>query len=166
MERYDTGLSIIAAAQQARDAGDYSEAHAQFVKGIEELMKLVLEEQNEDTKNLVRKHVARFMDEAEKMVVQPSPKAKSTQAKAQGLETRAQKAQKDLKFGVALGLYTEAAAEYKMLRQESLGKQRDRAGERALAMIEKAEHLQNLTRKINGNRDSGGSGRLYAGNAW
>ena len=38
MELYEAGLSIIAAAQQARDAGDHSKAHRQFVKGIEELI--------------------------------------------------------------------------------------------------------------------------------
>ena len=37
MERYEAGLSIIAAAQQARDAGDHSKAHRHLVKGIEEL---------------------------------------------------------------------------------------------------------------------------------
>jgi len=148
MERYDAGLSIIALAQTARDAGDYSTAHAHFVKGIEELMRLVQDEQNEATKSLVRKHVARFMSEAENMVAQPSPKAKLIQVQAQGLETRAQKAQRDLKFAVALNLYTEAANEYKLLRQESHGKQREWAGERALAMIDKAEHLKNITQQM------------------
>ena len=38
MELYVAGISIIAAAQQARDAGDHSKAHRQFVKGIEELI--------------------------------------------------------------------------------------------------------------------------------
>jgi len=117
MERYDEGLRIIASAQEARDAGDHNTAHAKFLQGIEELMKLVQKESDEKTKALVRKHVARFMDEAELL---------------------------------------EA---YKMLRQESLGKQREWAGERALAMIEKAEHMQSLVRKISGARNSGGSSK-------
>jgi len=61
MEKYDTGLSIIALAQQAAHDGNNIEAHAHFVKGIEELMKLLQDEKSEDTKTLVRKHVARFM---------------------------------------------------------------------------------------------------------
>ena len=158
MERYDSGLKIIATAQQARDAGQNSEAHAQFVRGIEELLKLLQDETNEATKALVRKHVTRFMDEAERLVSQPSPRAKLLQAKAMGLETRAQKAQKDLKFAAALALYTEAAGEFKALRQEALGKMRDWAGDRALAMIEKAEYLKELTRKIGGANTSNSSG--------
>ena len=38
MELYVAGISIIAAAQQARDSGDHSKAHRHFVKGIEELI--------------------------------------------------------------------------------------------------------------------------------
>ena len=67
MERYDPGLRIIAAAQQARDAGRYSEAHARFVEGIEQLITLTQTERDERIKGLVRKHVANFLDEAERM---------------------------------------------------------------------------------------------------
>ena len=163
MERYDPALSIIAAAQQARDAGDHGGAHAHFVRGVEELLRLVQDEADEGTKTLVRKHVARFMDEAEQLVAVPSQRAKLLQAKAQGVEARAQKAHKDLKFTQALSLYTEAANEFKLLRQEALGKQRDWAGERALAMIEKAEHLQNITRRMGGARSSNGSAHGVGG---
>jgi len=163
MERYDPALSIIAAAQQARDAGDHGCAHAHFVRGVEELLRLVQDEADEGTKTLVRKHVARFMDEAEQLVAVPSQRAKLLQAKAQGVEARAQKAHKDLKFTQALSLYTEAANEFKLLRQEALGKQRDWAGERALAMIEKAEHLQNITRRMGGARSSNGSAHGVGG---
>ena len=76
MEKYDAGLRIIATAQQAREAGDYVQAHAQFIQGIEELMRLVQSEGNAETKTLVRKHCARFMDEAEQILTaQPSPPA-------------------------------------------------------------------------------------------
>ena len=87
MEKYDAGLRIIATAQQAREAGDYVQAHEQFIQGIEELMRLVQNEGDAETKTLVRKHCARFMDEAEQILTaQPSPTAKLLQAKAQGLE--------------------------------------------------------------------------------
>ena len=117
MERYDEGLRIIASAQEARDAGDHNTAHAKFLQGIEELMKLVQNESDEKTKALVRKHVARFMDEAELLAATPSPKAKLQLAKAQEFETRARKAQSDLRFVSGLALYTEAGEAYKMLRQ-------------------------------------------------
>jgi len=61
MLRYDPGLKIVAAAQKAAAAGKYEEAHDKFVKGIEELVKLLQIEQDEGTKNLVRKHVGRFL---------------------------------------------------------------------------------------------------------
>jgi hypothetical protein len=119
MERYDTALRIIAAAQQARDAGEHGGAHAHFVNGIEMLLRLVHDETDEATRTLVRKHVARFMDEAEQLAAVPSQRAKTFQAKAQGVEARAQKAHKNLQFTLALALYTEAANEYKVLRQEA-----------------------------------------------
>lgn len=119
MERYDPALSIIAAAQQARDAGEYGGAHVNFVNGIEMLLRLVQDETDEATKTLVRKHVARFMDEAEQLAAVPSQRAKILQAKAQGVEARAQKAHKNLQFTLALALYTEAANEYKVLQQEA-----------------------------------------------
>ncbi len=119
MERYDPALSIIAAAQQARDAGEHGWAHANFVNGIEMLLRLVQDETDEATKTLVRKHVARFIDEAEQLAAVPSQRSKTLQAKAQGVEARAQRAHKNLQFTLALALYTEAANEYKVLRQDA-----------------------------------------------
>ena len=170
MEKYDAGLRIIATAQQAREAGDYVQAHEQFIQGIEELMRLVQNEGDAETKTLVRKHCARFMDEAEQILTaQPSPTAKLLQAKAQGLEERAKKEQQQLKFAAGLALYTEACEAYKLLRQASLGKQREWAGERALSMLEKAEHMQTLVRKIAANGpkgvERGSVGSSHAGGA-
>jgi hypothetical protein len=163
MERYDPGLKIIAAAQQARDTGDYSEAHEKFVKGIEELMKLVQHEQHDATKSLVRKHVARFMDEAEQMVAAQnlpsaprpaakdaeSPEAKKLRALAQGVEKRARDAERGLKFVLAFSSYSDAAGKYKALRQEAGCNERLRAwaGERALAMLDGAERLKKFIQR-------------------
>lgn len=178
MERYDPGLKIIASAQQAREAGDYGEAHAQFVKGIEQLMKLVQQEQHADTKSLVRKHVVRFMEEAEQMVAAQvvaaqdsksqsaaprpaakdaeSPEAKKLRAVAQGVEKRARDAERGLKFVLAFNSYSEAAGKYKALRQEAAGNDQLRtwAGERALAMLDGAERLKKFIQRD----DSSGAG--------
>ena len=158
MERYDSGLRMIANAQQARDAGKYKEAHEAFVKGIEELMRLLQQETNESTKGLVRKHVSRFMSEAEKMVeaqnlsnnVVPQ-RVKMLQATAQGVEKRARDAERSLKFAQAMTSYTEAAEKYKGLRQEAAGHDELRAwaGERALAMLDGAERLKGLLQSRN-----------------
>jgi calpain-7 len=166
MERYDPGLSIIAEAQQAREAGKRDEAHSLFVEGIEQLMKICHTEKNEKTKKLVRTHVRRFMEEAESLVAsqrpvsrpqsgpasqgapadQVSPKAKALQASAQAVEKRARGAERNLKFLEAFNAYTEAASQYKDLRQESATCESLRAwaGRQALAMIEGAERLQRL----------------------
>jgi hypothetical protein len=159
MERYDAGLKVIARAQQSRDAGNFTEAHAQFVKGIEELMRLVQSEQNEATKNLVRKHVARFMDDAEKMVAAQklcdtaeeqavSRETNMLRAKAQGVETRARNAESSLKFALAFNSYAEAAEKYKNLRQETKGNASLHAwaGERAVAMLDGAERMSRFVR--------------------
>ena len=42
MEKYDAGLAAIVAAQQARDAGDVSEARMKFVEGIVRISKVAL----------------------------------------------------------------------------------------------------------------------------
>jgi hypothetical protein len=42
MEKYDAGLAAIVAAQQARDAGDLSEARMKFVEGIVRISKVAL----------------------------------------------------------------------------------------------------------------------------
>jgi calpain-7 len=172
MERYDPGLRIIAAAQQARDAGRYSEAHARFVEGIEQLITLTQTERDERIKGLVRKHIANFMDEAERMKAAHlhgsasargggrggaavPQRAKMLQATAQGVEKRARDAESGLKFTVAFSSYQEAAAAYKGLRQaaEVSDELRTWAGQRALAMLAGAERMQKFIRGASGPQD-------------
>mmetsp|Transcript_25454 Transcript_25454/g.61339 ORF Transcript_25454/g.61339 Transcript_25454/m.61339 type:complete len:112 (+) Transcript_25454:147-482(+) len=64
MEKYDSGLGTIAAAQKARDKGDKEEAHRLFVKGCEELIKISANDPDQKTKDLVKKHVSSFLAEA------------------------------------------------------------------------------------------------------
>ena len=126
MERYDPGLKIIAQAQKERDADQYAEAHTHFVQGIEQLLQLLQTERDEKTEALVRKHVKRFLAEAEEMKEAQSQRGRRPQsqrvrmlqATAQGLETRARKAERELKYWIAKDAYLEAATSYRSIRQE------------------------------------------------
>lgn len=121
MEKYDPGLVVIAQAQAARDAGDKQGAHELFVKGIEELLKLTREDTDERIKALVKKHVVRFMAEAEELlgIVPPSPTAsrpasatKTSLKRAEMLERNGREEQRKLSWQKAWKLYAEAAETY------------------------------------------------------
>lgn len=154
MERYDPGLKIIAQAQKERDADQYAEAHTHFVQGIEQLLQLLQTERDEKTEALVRKHVKRFLAEAEEMKEAQSQRGRRPQsqrvrmlqATAQGIETRARKAERELKYWIAKDAYLEAATSYRSIRQEVEDgcELHAWAGRCALEMVNGAERMQTL----------------------
>jgi hypothetical protein len=118
MERYDPGLKTVAAAQKARDAGDVKNAHALYIRGIEELLALLQKETNDDIRLLVRKHASKFMKEAEALLqlnssVEP-PKSSATLKCAQRLEKQANDLAKSLAFQRAHKAFIEAAEAYQV----------------------------------------------------
>ena len=180
-ERYDSGLRFILEAQEARDAGSYTRAHSLFVQGIDQLMTQLQQEQNDETRVMVRKHVKNFMDDAERMVAEqdgsagpahasaggcvgkicnrfPS-NAMALQASAQGLEKRARDAERGLKFSVAFGAYAEAAEKYKSLRAQLTDNKPmlSWAGTRALAMVDAAERLKRFVKHSSPGGDGWGA---------
>jgi len=126
MEKYDSGLKVIAKAQAARDAGDKKVAHELFVKGIEELLALTKKDPEEKTKSLVKKHVAKFMAEAEELLgIAPPPPAspkssssatppptRTTLKRAEMLERNGREEQRKLNWQKAWKTYAEAAEAY------------------------------------------------------
>jgi hypothetical protein len=118
MERYDPGLKTVASAQKARDAGNCKQAHSLFVQGIEELLGLVQTETNESIRTLVRKHVAKFMAEAESLALQSAKQVADKQntslRKAQKLEKTAWDLEKSLAFQKAHKAFVEAAEAYQV----------------------------------------------------
>ena len=181
MERYDSGLRFILEAQEARDAGSYPRAHSLFVQGIDQLMTQLQQEQNDETRVIVRKHVKNFMDDAERMVAEQdgsagpahasaggcvgkrcdrSPSnAMALQASAQDLEKRARDAERGLKFSVAFGAYAEAAEKYKSLRAQVTDNtpMLSWAGTRALAMVDAAERLKRFVKHSSPGGDGWGA---------
>jgi hypothetical protein len=88
----------------------------------------------------------KLCDTAEEQAV--SRETNMLRAKAQGVETRARKAESSLKFALAFNSYAEAAEKYKNLRQETKGNASLHAwaGERAVAMLDGAERMRGFVR--------------------
>mmetsp|Transcript_37047 Transcript_37047/g.87517 ORF Transcript_37047/g.87517 Transcript_37047/m.87517 type:complete len:906 (+) Transcript_37047:104-2821(+) len=151
MERYDPGLTVIADAQKARDSGSKQEAYDKYLEGIEKLFQAVSDEKNEDTAKMVRKHIAKFMDEAEAVkndLSKPDPRSVPLQH-AQTAERKATESEKAYKFALALHQYKQAAEHYMAYQKEVEGNEIlvKWARERVLWTITKAEAFQRLTKK-------------------
>lgn len=148
---YDSGLHVIQQAQEAHDAGDLARAKSLYLRGSEELMAVLQNDQEERRKSLVKKHVKNFMDKAEHIIdarrgappsrpPPPRPQsapcpssgsaaggpalsdtARSLLASAQRSEKRARDAERELRFVAALPAFVEAAETFTALRAEVAG---------------------------------------------
>ena len=148
MERYDEGLKKIASASKAEELGQFAEAYDLYIAGIENLLETVKSEPKEELGLLVRKHISKFMDTAEKISKLAKPKTSDPTllTKAKDAESRARDFERALKLQLAFNSYTEAAEHYRSRRLQSAPDTEEHriAGESALAMIERAESLKRL----------------------
>jgi len=130
MEKYDAGLALIAQAQAAEQRRSFREAHTKYLEGIEVLLRISKAEENPQTSRMVRGHIARFIEDAEKVADRKDlPTPSPAKDRAERKEAEARKFERDIRWAPAKQAFTEAAelyyayrsAHYRLLRPADAG---------------------------------------------